>query len=98
MARADLAKELYEMIYKASTLTMPNFGGSFGMYGAQEPIASELLKATGELLGALKNGSASNESFDTYLALCRVAEASNVLATKSLDRVHDIIDELRKEI
>src|SRR5690606_12247228 len=97
MSRAELAKELYEMMYKASTITMPNIGGSFGMYGAQEPVASELLKETGELLGLLKNRQATDEDFDAYLAKCRLAEASNVLAFKSVDRIHEIIDELRKE-
>lgn len=97
MSKAELAKELYEMIYKATTTTMTNFGGSFGIYSGQEPLASDLMKSTGQLLGGLKQGRLADGVFDEYLAKCRIAEASNIISPKSVDRIHEIIDELRKE-
>ena len=61
------------------------------MHGMMRGLREELMKQTGQVCGKLKNSELSNDDQNEYLALCKTAVATEVLAENDLKKITSIL-------
>ena len=98
MAEGDvhtLTEELYKVIYDASAKKLLNFGGHYGLYGAEKPVAEQLQKATVEFIRTVRHDNNVNQqALEHYFGQLQNARVMNILSDSDLDKIDQIIHKL----
>jgi hypothetical protein len=95
---SDPYEDLYKLVYDATAKRLINMGGDYGMLGMHEPIASELLKSTAEIVGKHKANKLAEHDLDEYIGACQVAVATGVLTENDIERIADLLEAMEKEL
>lgn len=92
------ALELRNLVYGATTATIPNLGGHHGVNGFSASIGMEVLRSVDTFIGQLRANQAKPADVDQLLAQCNLARTTDILSDSDMEKADKYLDDIKEQL